>query len=186
MTKLRVGDYVTINSEGYCGPAYVQELHVRGAYVSIEKCALTYKDCFFALTRAIGPAQALPETGTIIVSCTHPTSPRWQLDKVRFSVQERGEHGRDYRIGGDAANGYYASAPEFGCGKTRQTIEAAITQLLCDNAATITFFEDTGPYAGEACECCEATGVPLRDGVCALCEHPDDTEWHNYDPGEEY
>jgi predicted amidophosphoribosyltransferase len=35
------------------------------------------------------------------------------------------------------------------------------------------------------CECCERA-LPLRDGVCRDCEHPDDAEFWDYDPGEEF
>lgn len=41
------------------------------------------------------------------------------------------------------------------------------------------------PTFPDTCECCERE-LPLRDGVCRDCEHPDDTEFWEYDPGEDF
>ena len=46
---VEIGDKVTIDSEGYCGTAYVREWNERGAYVSVERTSKP----FFVLTRAI-------------------------------------------------------------------------------------------------------------------------------------
>lgn len=46
---IEIGDKVTIDSEGYCGSAYVCEWHERGAYVSVERGGKP----FFVLTRSI-------------------------------------------------------------------------------------------------------------------------------------
>lgn len=71
----------------------------------------------------------------IIVSASH-VSPNWRLDSVRFSVIADGDAHQSYRVGGDAENGYYAIAPQYGCSKSRSTPELAIRSLLTDNGCT--------------------------------------------------
>lgn len=72
----------------------------------------------------------------VIVSCSHP-NPRWQLDAVSFAISANGEWDRSYRVGGSAdTGGYYAVAPNFGCGVNQPTPEAAIRSLLQANGAT--------------------------------------------------
>ncbi len=68
------------------------------------------------------------------VSASHVAAD-WRLDGQAFAVVEQGEYAQ-HRIGGDAANGYYASAPRFGCGRTARTIDAALTDLLLANGCT--------------------------------------------------
>ena len=81
----------------------------------------------------------------IYVSCTHRDA-RWRLDRQPFAVQEAGEYTpREYRIGGDHANGYYAVAPHFGCGKNRSTPKNAIIHLLTDNGAQNITFHSSDP-----------------------------------------
>lgn len=46
---VELGDKVTIECEGYCGPAYILEWVARGALISVERFGKT----FFVLTRAI-------------------------------------------------------------------------------------------------------------------------------------
>ena len=46
------------------------------------------------------------------------------------------DYSSDWRVRGDEANGYYASGPLLGCGKTCRTPEAAIHSLLADNGYT--------------------------------------------------
>lgn len=76
----------------------------------------------------------------IRVSADHK-DPRWQLDGAEFAVVAKGEYG-SLRVGGDAANGFYAIAPNFGCGKSRTTPTAAIRHLLEDNGCVRIRFED--------------------------------------------
>lgn len=71
----------------------------------------------------------------LIVSTTHKVE-TWQLNNQPFALVEQGEWDREYRVGGDHANGYYAIATNFGCGKTRATPQEAIRHLMYDNGCT--------------------------------------------------
>lgn len=37
----------------------------------------------------------------------------------------------------------------------------------------------------DLCECCE-TKPAVYDGLCRDCAHPDDVDFYEYDPGEDY
>lgn len=74
-------------------------------------------------------------TQMILVTASHVDA-RWRLDSVPFSVMAHGDGHQDYRVGGDDVNGFYAIAPNFGCGKTRKTPMEAIRHLLLDNGCT--------------------------------------------------
>jgi hypothetical protein len=67
----------------------------------------------------------------MMVSTTHK-SPRWTLDDQEFALVEAGQFG-DYRVSGDHANGYYAIAPDFGCGRTCTNPASAIRDLVYSN-----------------------------------------------------
>jgi hypothetical protein len=60
---------------------------------------------------------------------------RWTLDDQEFALVEAGEFG-DYRVGGDHANGYYAIAPGFGCGRTCNSPAGALRDLIFSNGCT--------------------------------------------------
>jgi len=70
----------------------------------------------------------------LTVSANH-ISPVWRLDGQAFAIVEQGEYGQ-FRIGGDKANGYYASAPNFGCGRTHAFKADALRDLLAANGCT--------------------------------------------------
>jgi hypothetical protein len=67
----------------------------------------------------------------IRVSATHP-HPTYHLGEKDFALVEAGEYG-DYRVGGDAVRGYYASAPVYGCTAYFATPREAIRHLLNSN-----------------------------------------------------
>jgi len=77
----------------------------------------------------------------IIVSANH-SSADWTLVNQPFAVVESGEFGA-YRVGGDSANGYYAIAPKFGCGRNANSPESAIRNLVLSNGCT-SFTAQTG------------------------------------------
>lgn len=94
------------------------------------------------------------------VSTSHKVAD-YALQHVPFAIVEQGEFG-DYRVSGDAENGYYASAPCFGCGKTCKTVEAAIRQLVYDNGCLSVVF-DWGKPADEPAAC-------QHQPICGNCE----------------
>ena len=63
------------------------------------------------------------------VWCNHQYD-QFRLDGVDFAIVEKGEYNQSYRVGGDANNGYYANAVDFGCGRTCPTVNDAIRSLL--------------------------------------------------------
>ena len=68
---------------------------------------------------------------TLIVTASH-VSPDYDslIDCTLF------DENTEYRVRGDETNGYYASGPLLGCGKTCRTKQGAIVQLLTDNGYT--------------------------------------------------
>jgi len=73
------------------------------------------------------------------VSASHP-NPKWQLSAEPFANVDAGEWG-DYRVKHDKALGWYAIAPNFGCGRNASTPERAITSLLAANGCTAILVE---------------------------------------------
>ena len=65
------------------------------------------------------------------VSCSH-RDPRWTLRNARF--RENCE--TDFRLHFDRFDGWSASAPNFGCGKSAPTPERAIQSLLTASGAS--------------------------------------------------
>jgi hypothetical protein len=72
---------------------------------------------------------------TYSVSASHH-SPTWALINQSFADVASGEARTDFRVDGDSVNGYYASAPSFGCGKSYPSHAQAIHALLADNGCT--------------------------------------------------
>lgn len=68
------------------------------------------------------------------VSAAH-VSPLFALD-THFAVIAAGDEFSAYRVGGDAKHGYYAMAPQYGCGRTCKTLSGAIRDLLMSNGCT--------------------------------------------------
>lgn len=69
---------------------------------------------------------------TINVTATHANADyNSLLNDTPFTTTDS-----DFRICGDAANGYYAKARALGCGKDAASPEAAIRSLLMDNGYT--------------------------------------------------
>ena len=64
------------------------------------------------------------------VTCSH-RDPRWRLQNAPF--RENCE--TDYRLHHDPFDGWSASAPNFGCGKSIPTTERSIHALLFENGA---------------------------------------------------
>ena len=71
----------------------------------------------------------------LTVSAEHPVE-AYRLYSTPFAVIEEGDRHNQFRVGGDKANGYYAIAPGFGCGRTCRTPADAIRDLLQANGCT--------------------------------------------------
>ncbi|PPQ28239.1 hypothetical protein CCR94_18240 [Rhodoblastus sphagnicola] len=73
------------------------------------------------------------------VSCSHRDE-RWQLKNAPF--RENCE--TNYRLHFDRFDGWSASAPNFGCGKSFPTPERAIHALLFENGASFIIITPEG------------------------------------------
>ena len=83
------------------------------------------------------------------VSASH-RSATWTLANQSFADITSGEARTDYRVDGDSVNGFYASAPSFGCGKSYPTPVEAIRALLWENGCDDIQIAPSAPSAPSA------------------------------------